>query len=331
MLDNINYIVARVNYRDTTMSSIDAATVRLRQFNRFYTRHLGLLNAGLLQSRLTLPEVRVLYELAQRAQPTAAEIGRLLLMDEGYLSRLLRKLRHQGLVRARPAADDGRQRWLTLTSKGQKAFQTLDARATADVESLIRHLPPEEIQQLLDAVNRVEALLEGSLVAPPAAETEGANLRAPAPGDLGWVVQRHGELYFREYGWDEDFERLVARIVGEYAAAPIGPRQRCWIATVDGRRAGCVFLMPGGRAEEARLRLLLVETWARGQRLGSRLVAACIDAARQAGCARLTLWTNDVLSAARHIYERAGFQLVQSEPHKSFGKTLVGQNWELTL
>jgi DNA-binding MarR family transcriptional regulator len=313
------------------MSAALAPALRLRQFNRFYTQRLGLLNLGHLQSSFSLAEVRVLYELAHREQPTASEIAAALVMDEGYLSRLLRRLRQQGLVRARSTPRDGRQRWLALTSKGRKAFDTLDARATDNVASLIQGLSPPEQQQLVSAVTTVEALLDG---APTEAQEAGAatvELRSPAPGDLGWVVQRHGELYSREYGWDVDFERLVARIVGEFAAGPGGPVEQCWIATIGGRRAGCVFLMPGEQRDEGRLRLLLVEPWARGHSLGTRLVATCIDAARRAGCARLTLWTNDVLVAARHIYERTGFRLTHSEPHHTFGKSLVGQTWELLL
>jgi DNA-binding MarR family transcriptional regulator/GNAT superfamily N-acetyltransferase len=308
-----------------------AAPLRLRQFNRFYTQRLGLLNARHLQSPFSLAEVRVLYELAHREQPTASEIAEALAMDEGYLSRLLGRLRQQGLVRARAATHDGRQRWLALTSKGQKAFEALDARATDSVVSLIQDLTPPEQQQLISAVTTVEALLQSIPTEAQVVHTDVIELRSPAPGDLGWVVQRHGELYNREYGWNMDFERLVARIVGEFATGPSGPMQQGWIATAGGRRAGCIFLMPGAQPEVGRLRLLLVEPWARGRSLGTRLVATCIDAARQAGYTRLTLWTNDVLVAARRTYERAGFHLTHSERHQSFGKSLVGQTWDLML
>jgi DNA-binding MarR family transcriptional regulator/GNAT superfamily N-acetyltransferase len=308
-----------------------AAALRLRQFNRLYTQRLGLLNPGHLESPFSLAEVRVLYELAHREQPTASDIAAALAMDEGYLSRLLRRLRQQGLVRARAAPHDGRQRWLGLTSKGRKAFAVLDARATDSVVRLIRDLGPPEQRQLVTALETVEALLDGAPAGRPAAGAEAVELRPPVPGDLGWVVQRHGELYSREYGWSIDFERLVARIVGEFAAAPGGPVNQGWIATVGGRRAGCVFLMPGAEPGTARLRLLLVEPWARGHSLGTRLATTCVDAARGAGCARLTLWTNDVLVAARRIYERANFRLTRSERHQSFGKSLVAQTWELEL
>jgi DNA-binding MarR family transcriptional regulator/GNAT superfamily N-acetyltransferase len=304
--------------------------LRLRQFNRFYTRRLGLLEPTHLQSPFSLAEVRVLYELEHRDRPTASDIAAALSMDEGYLSRLLRRLRQHGLVRARTDRHDGRRRWLALTAKGRKAFQSLSGRATDGVLSLIEHLTPPEQQELVSAVSSVEALLETPVERsiPLAGAVE---LRPPHPGDLGWVVMRHGELYDQEYGWNEEFERLVAGIVGGFATGQEGPVQRCWIATVATRRAGSVFLMPGPEPDVGRLRLLLVEPWARGQGVGSALIDACIGAARAASCRRLTLWTNDVLTAARRLYERAGFRLVHSEPHRSFGKSLVGQTWDLYL
>ena len=304
---------------------------RLRQFNRFYTQRLGLLNASHLQAPFSLPEVRVLYELAHRQQPTASEIAGALGMDEGYLSRLLGKLRQLGLVRARPAASDGRQRWLRLTSKGEKAFRTLDARATVSIEDLIRHLSSTDRKQLVDAITTVESLLTDTQYTSKCIPADRVEIRAPEPGDLGWVIQRHGEIYHREYGWDLDFERLVAQIVAEYAVNGEGSSRRCWIATLGGRRAGCVFLMPGDESRVGRLRLLLVEPWARGHSIGTLLVNECIQASRKARQIRLTLWTNDVLHSARRIYERAGFKLVHSERHQSFGKSLVGQNWDLVL
>lgn len=312
------------------MSDPTAAALRLRQFNRFYTRRLGLLDAGHLDSPFSLAEVRVLYELAHRDHPTASDIAALLGMDEGYLSRLLRRFRQRGLVRARRASTDGRQRWLSLTPAGQKAYRDLDERATAGVVAMIQDLDPADRQQLVDAAVTIEALLD-RLTAGAPGPGDAVELRTPLPGDLGWVVERHGEVYGQEYGWNAAFERLVAGIVGEYAAAGEGPVQRCWIATVGGRRAGSIFLMPGPAADVGRLRLLLVEPWARGRGVGSRLVEACIEAARSAGLRRITLWTNDVLAAARHLYERAGFQCVHRERHTRFGKPLEGQTWELDL
>ena len=302
-----------------------SAAARVRRFNRFYTRRLGLLHAGHLHSPFSLAEVRVLYELAHLEHPTASGIAAALDLDPGYLSRLLRGLRQRGLVAARAAARDRRRHQLTLTERGRKAFAGLDARATAEVAAMLARLSPAQERQLLRSLSAVEALLGDAPAAAPALA-----LRAPEPGDLGWVVERHGELYAKEYGWGGEFERLVAGIVGEFAAGEAGPGRRCWIATLDGERAGCVFLVPASR-RAGRLRLLLVEPWARGRGVGSRLVAACTEAARSAGYRTLTLWTNDVLAAARRIYQRAGFRLVKSERHRSFGKRLVGQTWELDL
>ncbi len=299
---------------------------RVRRFNRFYTRRLGLLNAGLLESRFSLAEVRILYEIAHHPRPTAKTIAVTLAMDPGYLSRLLSGLRRRQLLTARAAPHDRRERWLALTDRGRKAFKALNARATQEVSGMLRGLSTAEKERLLASLGTVEELLgEVEPLRPPAIA-----LRAPLPGDLGWVVQRHGELYRDEYGWGAEFERLVAKIVGEFAAAESSPGQRCWIATLDGRRAGSVFLTPAS-ATVGRLRLLLVEPWARGHGLGGRLVAECIDAARRAGYRTLTLWTNDVLKEARRLYQRAGFRLVKSERHRSFGKSLVGQTWELAL
>ena len=310
------------------MTSQLAAARRIRRFNRFYTQRMGLLNAGLLQSPFSLPEVRVMYEIAHLETPTASAIAGALGLDPGYLSRLLRRLQQRGLVAARAVAEDRRQRRLSLTGRGRRAFAVLNARATAEVAELLRDVPPPKQEDLLASFGTIEELLGPARGAsPPAPEI---SLRDPEPGDLGWVVQRHGELYAEEYGWNADFERLVARIVGEFAAAEPSSGQRCWIATLDGRRAGSIFLMPAS-AEVAKLRLLLVEPWARGHGLGSRLIAACIEAAGEAGYRTLTLWTNDVLKEARRLYERAGFNLVKTEPHRSFGQSLVGQTWELAL
>jgi DNA-binding MarR family transcriptional regulator/GNAT superfamily N-acetyltransferase len=301
---------------------------RVRQFNRFYTTRMGLLNAGLLQSPFSLAEVRVLYEVAHLARPTAKTIANTLQLDPGYLSRLLRGLRQRGLLTARAAPRDRRQRWLALTNRGRKTFSQLNSRATAEIAEMLKGLSPAEQKHLLASLGTVERLLDD--VESPRLDAPALALRAPLPGDLGWIVKRHGEVYAEEYGWDAEFERLVARIVGEFAAADAGSGQRCWIATLDGERAGCVFLMPAS-PDVARLRLLLVEPWARGHGLGSKLIVTCIQAARQEGYRTLTLWTNDVLVAARRLYERAGFRLVKSERHRSFGKALIGQTWELAL
>jgi DNA-binding MarR family transcriptional regulator/N-acetylglutamate synthase-like GNAT family acetyltransferase len=304
-----------------------AAAARVRRFNRFYTQRMGLLQEGLLQSRFSLAEVRVLYEIAHLPEPTARLIATTLGMDEGHLSRLLGQLRARGLVSARASTSDRRRRILALTTRGQMAFADLNSKATDEVAELLHPLSPSGRQQLLASLAAVESLLAEAESQPRAPEVM---LRPPEPGDLGWVVQRHGELYAEEYGWTAEFERLVATIVGEFASAPPESGNRCWIATLDDERAGCVFLVPAS-AQVAKLRLLLVEPWARGVGLGSRLVDVCIAAAREDGYRSLTLWTNDVLVAARRLYERAGFRLVKGERHQSFGKALIGQNWELEL
>jgi DNA-binding MarR family transcriptional regulator/GNAT superfamily N-acetyltransferase len=308
------------------VSTATTAAARVREFNRFYTRRLGLLNAGLLESSFSLPEVRVLYEIAHRSNPTAKAIAEALAMDPGYLSRLLRGLRRRRLLTARASPHDRRERSLALTDRGRRAFKVLNARATQEVSGMLRGLSAGQKEHLLASLGIVEELLGGAeLIDSPAIA-----LRPPEPGDLGWVVQRHGELYAEEYGWNAEFERLVAKIVGEFATSEPTSGQRCWIATLDGRRAGSVFLMPAS-PEVARLRLLLVEPCARGHGLGTRLINQCIEAARESGYRTLTLWTNDVLKEARRLYQRAGFRLVKSERHHSFGKSLVGQTWELPL
>ena len=307
-----------------------AAAARVRRFNRFYTRRIGLLDAGHLHTPFSLAEARVLYEVAHLDRPTASTLITTLDLDAGYLSRLLRGLRQRGLLTARASADDRRRRELALTANGRKAFGQLDARATDAIASMLERLTAPERDRLLASLGTVEALLGDAALAPALTAPQVA-LRPPEPGDLGWVVQRHGELYAEEYGWDASFERLVAKIVGEFAAADSGPANRCWIATLDGQRAGCVFLMPGASPGVGKLRLLLVEPWARGYGLGGRLVATCIAGAKEAGHQELTLWTNDVLAAARRLYERAGFRLVKHGRHRSFGKALVGQTWDLKL
>lgn len=304
------------------------AAAGVRRFNRFYTRRIGLLTAGHLHSPFSLAEARVLYEVAHRERPTASQLAAALDLDPGYLSRLLRGLRQRKLLTARAAPDDRRHRHLALTARGRRTFGLLDTRATAEVAAMLERLSGAEQERLLASLDAVTALLDDE---PTGAAGPAVELRDPEPGDLGWVVQRHGEVYAQEYGWDDSFERLVARIVGEFAAGGDGPTNRCWIATLAGRRAGCVFLMPGPAPGVAKLRLLLVEPWARGHGIGGRLVDVCIEAARAAGHHTLTLWTNDILAAARHLYERAGFRLVKSERHRSFGAELTGQTWDLTL
>jgi DNA-binding MarR family transcriptional regulator/N-acetylglutamate synthase-like GNAT family acetyltransferase len=303
-------------------------THAVRRFNRFYTRQIGLLDEGLLHSPFSLTEVRLLYELAHQPGITATEVRENLALDAGYLSRILRGLRRQGLVTARAPAVDRRRRELTLTERGRRTFEGLDARSSEEVGSMLARLSRAERRELVAAMRGIEDLL-GRTAGAQRSEDD-VLLREPKPGELGWVVKRHGELYSAEYGWDTDFEGLVAGIVGQFAAGHDPRVERCWIAELRGEPAGSVFLVRQSD-KVARLRLLLVEPWARGHGVGTRLVDECLRFARGAGYARITLWTNDVLHAARRIYERAGFRLVEEKRHRSFGHDLVGQTWELEL
>ncbi len=309
----------------TTRSDPIAA---VRRFNRFYTRQVGLLDEGLLDSPFSLTVVRVLYEIAHRPGITATDLREILALDPGYLSRMLRGLRKQGLVSARAPASDRRQRQLALTARGSRTFGSLDARSSEQVGAMLARLSRRERRDMIQAMRAIEGLL----ARPDDHDTASPDvvLRHPRPGDLGWVVKRHGELYAAEYDWNAEFEGLVAGIVGRYVAE-LDPRaERCWIAELDGEPAGSVFLVRD-TAEVAKLRLLLVEPWARGHGVGTRLVEECLRFARSAGYAKVRLWTNDVLHAARRIYERAGFRLVEENRHHSFGHDLVGQTWELDL
>jgi DNA-binding MarR family transcriptional regulator/GNAT superfamily N-acetyltransferase len=297
----------------------------VRRFSRFYTRLLGLLQEGYLASPFSLTQVRVLYELARREDPTAGELARDLGLDAGYLSRILGDFERRGLVERRRSKADGRQVLLRLSEHGWEAFTPLDRRSHDEVGALLDRLPESEQQRVVEAMGIIERLL-GAQPEPRAPYI----LRPPLPGDLGWVVQRHGALYAREYGWDETFEALVAEIVAKFLRTYDPRRERCWIAEKDGTSVGAVFCVRRSPTV-AQLRLLLVEPEARGLGIGRRLVDECIRFARAAGYRKMMLWTNDVLVSARRIYEAAGFRLVEEERHHSFGRDLVGQNWELKL
>ncbi len=301
----------------------------VRRFNRFYTRNVGALNEGLLESRFSLTEARVLYELAHRELPTASELGKVLGLDAGYLSRILGGFRKQGLVGSQPSQADGRQSLLALTESGRAAFEMLDARARKEIAEMLGRLPEPEQRRLIAAMHAIGSLL-GAPEQAEAADKRSYLLRPHQPGDMGWVVGRHGALYAQEYGWDEQFEGLVAGIVAEFLKRYDPKRERCWIAEQDGENVGSVFLVQHSKTV-AQLRLLLVEPRARGLGIGARLVSECVRCARQLGYRKITLWTQSVLHAARHLYERAGFELGQEQPHRSFGKDLVGETWELKL
>ena len=305
------------------------STAAVRRFSRFYTRQLGLLDEGLLDSPFSLSEARILFELAHHPGITATVLRETLTLDAGYLSRILRGLRRQGLIAARAPAEDRRQRQLSLTDRGKRAFEQLDARSGEQVGAMLARLSGAERSGLIEAMGEIESLM-GKAAENQAEAREEVLLRDPMPGELGWVVMRHGAIYSAEYGWDAEFEGLVAAIVGRFVK-DYDPRvERCWIAEVRGEPAGSVFLVKESETV-ARLRLLLVEPWARGHGVGSRLVEACLRFAREAGYTRITLWTNSLLHAARRIYERAGFRLVEENPHRSFGYDLVGQTWEVEL
>lgn len=305
--------------------SLDAQVAAVRRFNRLYTRRMALLDEGHLHSPFSLTEVRVLYELANRPDPTAAEIGRELALDAGYLSRMLRGFEGQGLVERLPSPADARQQLLRLTERGRAAFADLNARAHADVAALLQTLDDADRARLVDALGTVESLLGArSEPGPPYV------LRPPRSGDYGWIVERHGALYAREYAWDARFEALVAEVVAGFIRTFDPAWERCWIAERGGQNVGCVFVMRKSETV-AQLRLLLVDPSARGLGLGKRLVRECTEFAREKGYRSIVLWTNSVLDAARHIYQAEGYRLTSEETHNHFGVDMVGQYWELDL
>lgn len=304
---------------------LDDPVAAVRGFNRFYTQKIGVLREGLSGSRFSLAEARLLYELAQRERPTASELGRDLGLDTGYLSRLLHGLQRQGLIARDPAAGDRRRRHLTLTAAGRDAFAPLDRAARGEIAALLAPLAIDGQRRLVAAMRDIEGLLGR-----PAGAAAPAVLRPPRPGDLGWVVGRHGALYAEEYDFDARFEALVAEVAAAFGKSFDPQCERCWIAEEDGIPAGSVFLVRDG-GDRGQLRLLLVEPWARGHGLGRRLVGECVAFARATGYRRLRLWTQSILVAARRIYRDAGFRLVRSRPHRSFGCDLIGEDWELEL
>ncbi len=295
----------------------------IRRFNRFYTGAIGALHEGLLQSRFSLTEARILYELAQRADVTATELGRELDLDSGYLSRILQRFEREGLIVRALSEVDRRQSLLSLTAAGREAFAPLDARSREEVGARLAALSEPAQASLVGAMQQIEALLGARGAAPWL-------LRQHRPGDIGWVVARHGALYAEEYGLDARFEALVAQVAGAFLAHHDPARERCWIAERDGVNVGSVFLVQKSD-EVAKLRLLIVEPTARGSGIGRRLVTECIGFARSAGYRRITLWTNDVLLAARTIYQQTGFRLVASAPHQDFGPPMIGEDWERAL
>ena len=297
----------------------------VRRFNRFYTQKLGVLQRGWLDSPYSLTEARVLYEIRERKRATASDIARDLDLDAGYLSRILRRFHRLGLLRKDVSPDDGRQSFLSMTAHGRRAFAPLETRSQRQVGALLNRLSVPEQDRLVGAMRMVETMIASE----PKAGSE-IMLRQPRPGDLGWVVARHAELYAREYGWGENFEGLCAQIVADFAQKLDPECERCWIAEMDGQNVGSVFLVRETDTV-ARLRLLLVDPVARGRGVGRRLTEECIRFARRCGYRSITLWTHQVLAAARHIYERAGFRLTSSEARRSFGCDVVSEHWDLPL
>ena len=314
---------------------MSASTVdEVRGFNRFYTRVLGLLRPKLAGSAFGLTEARVLYELAHSDQIAVTELRAALDLDAGYLSRIMSRFIADGLVDREPSATDARRRLVRLTPAGHAAFAELDTLQADAIDRLVGPLDEDQRSQLVTAMGRIRRALDDQR------PSSGLVLRAPEPGDLGWVVERHGARYAAEYGWGVDFEVLVARIVADFgerrddqglSAPRVRGPEAAWIAELDGERVGCVFCTASDTPDTAQLRLLLVEPQARGAGVGTRLVDECLRFARRSGYARIVLWTNDVLVAARRAYQRAGFQLDRREPHTSFGRDLVGEYWSRDL
>lgn len=296
----------------------------IRAFNRFYTRKIGVLD-GMASSPFSLAEARVLYELAHRRQPTATDIRKELGLDAGYLSRILGDFERRKLVRREQSKTDERQRFLSLTAQGRKAFAPLDERSNRDVAAMLDTLSLTERRQLVEGVEMVRRLL-GDRAEPKTPYL----LRPHQPGDMGWIVYRQAILYADEYGWDGTYEALAAEIVAQFIKSYDPKRERAWVAEKDGKRVGAVFVAKASD-EIAKLRLLHVEAEARGLGIGKRLVEECVRFARQAGYQKMTLWTQSILHAARGIYKKAGFQIVEEKAHHSFGKDLVAETWELKL
>jgi DNA-binding MarR family transcriptional regulator/GNAT superfamily N-acetyltransferase len=297
----------------------------IRGFNRFYTRILGLLRPKLAGSAFGLTEARVLFELAHADQMEVAELRRVLDLDAGYLSRILSRFISDGLVEREPSAADARRQLVRLTDAGQLAFTETDTLQADAIDRLVEPLDEIQRNELVTAMGRIRRMLDGGHRA------GGLVLRPTEPGDLGWVVERHGARYAAEHGWDATFEALVARVVADFGERVDSRRQAAWIAELDGERVGCIFCTASDAPDTAQLRLLLVEPQSRGAGVGTRLVDECLRFARRSGYRRIMLWTTDVQREARRIYQRQGFRLDTREPQTRFGHELVGENWSREL
>jgi len=306
-------------------NKLNEGVAAFRRFNRFYTKQIGLLTHGLLKTRFPLTQARILYELAQYEQSTANRIIRELNIDPGYLSRILSNFEKDGLIRKIRSKSDSRQRILKLTPQGKKSFSVLDERSTKEAEALLLGLSGENRHRLLHAMQTIENIL-GNEPKPPSPYL----FRPHEPGDIGWIIHRHGYLYSEEYGFDETFEALVAEILAQFIGKHDPKRERIWITEQDGERVGSVMIVDAGD-HVAQLRLLLVEPKARGKGIGKRLVNECINFSRRNRYRKIRLWTQSNLLEARHLYAKEGFQLVEQKPHTSFGHDLIAEFWELSL
>jgi DNA-binding MarR family transcriptional regulator/N-acetylglutamate synthase-like GNAT family acetyltransferase len=298
----------------------------VRSFNRFYTRQIGVLRKTYLDSSYSLGEMRVLYEIEHQGARTATDIARALDLDAGYLSRVLRNFEKIGFITRKPGADDARQSQLALTARGAKTFAPFERRSQQQVNAMIGKLGASDQARLVAAMETIETLLAGEAKAKP-----DYILRAPKHGDFGWIVARHAELYAQEYGWTDPFEGLCAQIVADFVNKYDATWERCWIAEMNGENVGCVMLVKDDVPGVARIRLLIVDPKARGLGLGQRLTDKCVKFAREADYKKITLWTHSILKAARHVYEKAGFKLMRSEKHKSWGKPVVSEHWDMNL
>jgi DNA-binding MarR family transcriptional regulator/GNAT superfamily N-acetyltransferase len=313
-------------------AEVRAQVELIRRFNRFYTRKIGVLEEGLLASPFTLTQARILFELGTRPTTTAGELIDILGLDPGYLSRILQSFVQKRLVARERSIEDGRRAVLSLTAKGRRAFADLDRKSRASTGELVLPLSPSQRRRVLGAMLALEETLAEPERSPGAARTPVIAIREQRIGDMGWAIEQHGRLYAEEFGWNGEFEALVAALFARFAANREAASEKFWVAEVNGERMGCVFVVRSEKdPRAAQLRCLLVDPRARGLGLGRRLVEECIRFAKSAGYVRMLLWTNDVLTAARRIYESAGFSLVEESPHRSFGHDLIGQVWERAL
>ena len=309
-------------------SASQQSIAAVRRFNRFYTRQIGVLRKNYLESSYSLGEMRVLYEIAHGERVTASDVARALDLDAGYLSRVLRNFEKRGLITRKTSKQDARQSHLALTARGRQTFAPLEQRSQRQAGDMLGKLKPVQQARLVAAMNSIATLLDGGATKP--AEKSNYILREPRHGDFGWIVTRHAELYAQEYGWTAPFEGLCAQIVADFVNNYDAKRERCWIAELNGENVGCVMLVKD-KPGVARIRLLLVDPKARGLRLGARLTDKCVRFARERGYNKITLWTHSVLTAARYIYEKAGFKLTSSEKRRSWSHDVVAEFWDLEL